>query len=289
MVWNSRELEELSAQFQATLDESGLEGVRGTASAFGEDWYEGNSDDEKDREPCYFAILEIDFYVTLRTESLVDAEALGASMEKVLTALADFPPEATPGSQPGFLDVTFVAGEKHEMLRLPIPEALEARERGLTGAALMEALSSAPEVPGFEPGCEANQNLFVTADGAEHRAVVTSYRCEEATIDSTGQSPADPPDVRLSAGEGLAFRLGTTMPPDRLELRIYPGAGIAASFFRWPEELPLEIEPVEQMELEPALGFEYQPETLAGAYSLVIRATWGEDIDVFYALSFEVQ
>jgi heat shock protein HslJ len=158
-----------------------------------------------------------------------------------------------------------------------------------------EVLLYEPGLPGGEPDaegsrpCEAYQELTAKAGSVERRAVVTSYRCQNATIDSTGQSPANPPDLTLEAGGRLEFHLGAGEVPDRLELRLYPEAGIASTFFRWPEELPLEIEPVDRVEPEPGLAFEYRPEGPAGAYSLVVRATWGEAVDVFYALSFEVR
>ena len=289
MVWSSRELDQLSARFQAALDATGLEAAGGTAGAFGEDWYESDSGAAAGEGPCYFSVMQTDFYVTLRVASLADREALGRSLAKVLDALELFPPEETPGPQPGFLDVTFVAGEERESLRTVVPEALQERERGVTGSVLMEALGAPPALPGPDAACEAYQELVVTAGSVEQRAVVTSFRCEKAIIDSTGQSPANPPDLALEAGGRLEFRLGAGSVPDSLELRLYPEAGIAAAFFRWPEELPMEIEPVEGVELEPGLSFEYQPASPAGAYSLVVRATWGEAVDLFYALSFAVR
>lgn len=289
MVWNSHKLEDLSAQFQAALDEAGLEGAEGAAEVFGEDWYESASGGAGNQETCYFSAMQTDFYVTLRAASLADREALGRSLAKILDALGRFPPEETPGPQPGFLDVTLVAGDEHQALRVLVPEARQARARGLSGAALMEALDASPDVPGFGPACEGYQELLGTAEGVEQKAVVTSYRCENATIDSTGQSPADPPDLALGAGGQIDFRLGADEVPDSLELRLYPEAGTGASFFRWPEELPIEIEPIERVELEPDLAFEYQPKAPAGEYTLVLRAIWGEDVDVFYALSFEVR
>jgi heat shock protein HslJ len=288
MVWSTRELPELSARFQAALDATGLRGAEGAAGAFGEDWYEAESDAGQSQAPCYFSVMETDFYVTLPAASLSDREALGASMGNVLAALKRFPPEKTPGPQPGFLDVTFVAGSEQKTLRIPVTEALEAGERGVSGAALMDVLYS-PEMPGFGPSCEAFQTLVVTAGDVQQESVVTSYRCENATIDSTSQVPASPPTLALNEGELLGLRLGTEVAPDELALRLYPEAGIAASFFRWPEELPLDVEPVDQVDLEPALAFEYRPKVPAGAYSLVIRASWGEEVDVFYALSFEMR
>lgn len=289
MVWSSHELEVLSAQFQAALDAAGLEGAEGAAAAFGEDWYESDSAVAEGEEPCHFSVTQTDFYVTLQAGSLADQEALGRSLAKVLEALDRFTAEETPGPQPGFLDVTFVSGEERETLRVLVPEALRARERGVAGSALLDVLGAPPEVPGFGPACEEYQGLLVTVKEVELKAVVTSYRCENATIDSTGNSPAVPPELSLDTGETLDFTLGAGEVPDRMELRLYPGAGIAASFLRWPDELPLEVEPIEQVELEPALAFGYSPAAESGEVSLVMRATWGEHVDIFYALSIEIR
>ena len=119
--------------------------------------------------------------------------------------------------------------------------------------------------------------------------MVTSYRCENATIDSTGKSPADPPDIALEAGQQMDFRLGAEEVPDKLELRLYPRAGMAASFLRWPEELPTGIAPLEQYQPGPASNFQIIPQAPPGGYSLVVRATWDEDVDVFYTLSLGLE
>jgi hypothetical protein len=78
------------------------------------------------------------------------------------------------------------------------------------------------------------------------------------------------------------------LPPTAVEVRLYPEPGLSASFFRWPEELPTQVDPVDRFQPEPSTDFQYVPSASPGAYSLVVRVTWEEDIDVFYALSFKL-
>jgi hypothetical protein len=74
-----------------------------------------------------------------------------------------------------------------------------------------------------------------------------------------------------------------------VEARLYPGAGASASFFRWPEDLPTGLAPLEQYQIAPAASFQFVPQEEPGVYSLVVRAAWGEDIEVFYALTLGLE
>jgi dipeptidyl aminopeptidase/acylaminoacyl peptidase len=60
---------------------------------------------------------------------------------------------------------------------------------------------------------------------------------------------------------------------------------VYASFLRWPEELPTAVEPVEGFRPEAGTRFEYTPAAAPGAYSLVVKVTWEERVEVFYAIS----
>jgi hypothetical protein len=76
--------------------------------------------------------------------------------------------------------------------------------------------------------------------------------------------------------------------PTAIEARLYPEAGLSASFMRWPEELPTGVEPVAEFQPEPGARFEVPPHVPPGPHSLVVRVAWGEEIEVFYALSLEL-
>ena len=137
--------------------------------------------------------------------------------------------------------------------------------------------------------CQGYLELLVSAEGLEERAVVTSYRCRSAWIDSTGQSPARSPTLIVGRGSPIALRLTAEEQPLAIELRLYPGAGVAASFLRWPEELPSQVEPVDRLQPEPSADLSYRTQAESGEYTLVCRVTWEGDVDVFYAISFVVK
>jgi hypothetical protein len=154
-------------------------------------------------------------------------------------------------------------------------------------------LTAAPPAPlPGEPStdlCHEYQELLVSAQGRTEPAVVTSILCDGAHIDSTGQSPSRTPTLTVSQDSPLTLHFSAQQPPDEIEVRIYAGAGAAASFFRWPEELPTGLEPVGQLHLEPGREVRLPLQLGPGEYSLVVRAGWGEETDVFYALGFSVR
>ena len=83
--------------------------------------------------------------------------------------------------------------------------------------------------------------------------------------------------------------MGVERKPVALELRLYSGAGISGSCFKWPEELSTNEGPLDTLQPTPSLEFRYVPQPSPGKYSPVVRATWDGPIDVFYAISFRLQ
>jgi len=134
--------------------------------------------------------------------------------------------------------------------------------------------------------CHEYLELTVSFEEAEEQAVVTSYLCHNACIDSTGQSPSKSPALVIHRGMPIHLRLTAEQPPVAVDVRLYPGAGVSASFLRWPEELPAHMELVDRFQPEPGVSFQYLPQVSPGEYSLVVKATWEGDVDVFYAISF---
>ena len=141
-------------------------------------------------------------------------------------------------------------------------------------------------------GCEEHRGrmgLMVSADEAEAHAVITSYECSGAHVDSTGISPSRSPALVIPNEAPLEVRLDADQDPVAVDVRLYAGAGKSGYFFRWPEEFPGGSEPVDKFEPAPSLSFQYLPPVPPGQYSLVVRATWEGPIDVFYAISFELR
>jgi len=136
--------------------------------------------------------------------------------------------------------------------------------------------------------CGAYQDLEVSFAGGEAQAVVTSYQCGSAHVDSTGQSPGSS-SVPVPVDTPLRLRFGVETQPESVEVRIYPGASVSASFFMWPEDLPTGVEPVARFERLASPEFEILPGIPKGEYSMVIRAVWEGDIEVFCALNFRLE
>ena len=150
--------------------------------------------------------------------------------------------------------------------------------------------TSAP--PGTGPeSCQKYLNLLVSTDegGTEEPAVVTSYQCMSLYVDSTAQYPSKEQSLTLKQGVPLSLRLAAEQQPAALELRLYSGAGISASFGKWPEELFTDQGPVDTLQPTPSLSFQYLPQQPPGEYSLLVRATWDGPVNVFYATSLKLE
>ena len=159
---------------------------------------------------------------------------------------------------------------------------------------LQELMPAGANVPASRTGpgdCEEELELRVSSDEGrtEERAVVTSYQCMTIHVDSTGQQPSRSSSLLVSRGVPLSFRLASELQPSTLDIRLYPGAGVSGYFFRWPEELPPAVAPVDRLQPAPSPTFQYLPQQPPGQYSLVIRATWDGPIVVFYAIGFTLE
>ena len=135
-VWATKPLPDLSSKVQAALESASLPVTNVFAEAFGE-----NCVDSQTNQVTSFGAMETDFRITLQVKSLKDAEKLGSLLEQTLVVLDGFPTGSTPGSQPGIVGVTFQAGKETTNLSFTVTEGKAARDKGLRGAALLEALT----------------------------------------------------------------------------------------------------------------------------------------------------
>jgi heat shock protein HslJ len=135
--------------------------------------------------------------------------------------------------------------------------------------------------------CSAYLDLLVSASGGEVQTVVTSYQCGSVHVDSTGQSPG-PASLSVPVDAPLQLHFGADLPPESVAARVYAELDVSASFFRWPEELPGGTGPVAVFDEIAGQSLEIQSSLPKGEYSVVVRATWDGDIEVFYAFSFRI-
>ena len=134
--WATQPLPDLSAQVQSAMEAAGLKNVIAIAEAYGEDCLDANG------KPVRFAAMETDFRITVQISTLDDREALGSLLEKILIALDQFPPGATPGPQSGYVGVTFQTKDDELRLWFPIVDGESARANGLRGADLLDKLQN---------------------------------------------------------------------------------------------------------------------------------------------------
>lgn len=134
-AWAREPLADLSKEFDEALKEVHPQ-VSGRAEAYGENCLNDQG------EVARFLAMETDFYVTLQVKDLEDKQALGELIEQVLTVVARFPPEDTPGPQPGYVRITFVSRGDELRLWFTQVEAKAVLGQGLQGEELYYALQA---------------------------------------------------------------------------------------------------------------------------------------------------
>jgi hypothetical protein len=133
--WATQPLPDLSAKVQAALNATGLKGVLAIAEAFGE-----NCHDPETNKPIRFATLETDFRITVTVTNLGDKDNLGNSLDKILGVLDDFTVGDIPGTQAGYIFVSFQSGSENLNMSFTVAAGKSARAAGLHGSALLQEL-----------------------------------------------------------------------------------------------------------------------------------------------------
>jgi hypothetical protein len=133
--WATKSLPDLSTQVQAAMQTAGLVNINAIVEAYGEYCY-----DARTNQPVSFTAMETDFHVTVLVKDLTDRDHLGNLLEQILIVLDGFPPEMTPGTQAGYIRVTFQAGDNEMHLWFTVNDEESARTQGIQGAALLDKL-----------------------------------------------------------------------------------------------------------------------------------------------------
>jgi hypothetical protein len=135
--WATQPLPELSASVQSSINSVGLKGVIAKAEAYGE-----NCIDPQTNKPIRFAVLETDFRVAVTVTDLGDTTDLGNRLEKILGVLDAFEVGDIPGTQPGYIFVTYRAGSDELNISFTVAAGKSARAAGLHGPALLQELQT---------------------------------------------------------------------------------------------------------------------------------------------------
>lgn len=135
-MWATEDLPELSKELSAHLSGNNLPQTTVIATAYGENCLNQQGDVE------YFLAMQTDFYVTIPVDRLDDATSMGDLAGEILTALDSFPRDELPGNGPGQVQLRFTAGEDEKFFWFSYHDWLTAREAGLQGADLLEALAN---------------------------------------------------------------------------------------------------------------------------------------------------
>jgi hypothetical protein len=134
--WATQPLPDLSQRVQEVVDRKGIAGVTALAEAYGENCY-----DNLTNKVVYFSAMETDFRFKAAVEDL-DKARLGESVERLLEVIEALPGSSIPGPRPGYVGISFQAGEKTVNIWFLLEDGKSALAKGLHGAALFEALKN---------------------------------------------------------------------------------------------------------------------------------------------------
>ena len=131
--WASKSLPDLSAQVQDAIRQLQPE-AEAIAQAYGENctYEDGHST---------FSAMETDFIVTLQVNDLKNADDLGNWIKQTMTVLNRFPPDQTPGPQPGQVTLQFQSGSDQLSVAFSISD-YQKLSPNLSNAEIYQALSS---------------------------------------------------------------------------------------------------------------------------------------------------
>lgn len=133
-VEGRKTLADITKQFSDKLKNAGLPVESARAEAYGENCI------AEDGHIVSFAARETDFYATLIVKDLADENTLGNLLEQTLAVIDEFPVDQTPGPNPGYIGITYKAGEQVQNLWFTQTQANDLRKQGVKGAALYQAL-----------------------------------------------------------------------------------------------------------------------------------------------------
>ena len=136
-VEGRQSLPDLSARFLAGLKNAALPVETARAEAYGENCVSA------DNSTAHFSASETDFYVTLQVAALKDQTVPGKLLEEVLAVIDGMPVDQL-GPNPGYVGVTFQAGDQVQNLWFTRTQAATLQAQGVHGADLYRALTTRP-------------------------------------------------------------------------------------------------------------------------------------------------
>ena len=132
--WATQALPELGARLEADMQAAGLNEMTVRAEAYGENCINAAGTVDS------FAAMETDFRITMQVNSFSDTSEIGRLLERILAVLDGYPTGSTPGTNPGYVGVSFQKGGEALNLWFTVTAGKSARALGYRGAALFEEL-----------------------------------------------------------------------------------------------------------------------------------------------------
>ncbi len=134
-MWAAKSLPQVSDVVNQSIQKLQAEAT-GQARAYGENcvYADGHAD---------FSAMETDFYISFHVKDLKNEGDLGDQITRIMQVVNALPPDSLAGPQPGFVEITFKAGDDQRVLRVDIRK-FRSLPPGLSGTELMKALFPSP-------------------------------------------------------------------------------------------------------------------------------------------------
>lgn len=132
--WAEQDLPELSASFQASIQELQSE-AQANAYAFGENCL------HEDGSIGGFSAKETDFNITLQVNDLTNESDLGEWIVKVMQVIENIPQDQIVGPQPGWVNIIFQSNNDQKIINFYVNQYQDL-PAGLSGAEIYQSLQT---------------------------------------------------------------------------------------------------------------------------------------------------
>jgi hypothetical protein len=136
-VWSTRDLPDVAREVTSAFRTQGMPEVEVTASAYGEDCI-----DSITNEVIGFSTMQTDLYFAVVVPDTSNTQLMGEWIEKIYHVLEMFPLDKLPGSNPGYIEITFSSGAEPVNLWFYRTDGQRALNEGLRGGDLFDDLAA---------------------------------------------------------------------------------------------------------------------------------------------------
>lgn len=135
-TWTIQSLPETTRQVQEAFNQAGLSYMKVIAEAYRE-----NCIDTLTNTVTGYKVMETDFRISLRVQSVQDENELGNALSRILATLLALPLDTFPGVRTGFVEVLFIENAGTKRVKFALDDGKTAMDQHLDGQTLFKKLN----------------------------------------------------------------------------------------------------------------------------------------------------